>query len=469
MRWKTTLGLVLAVLGLGTYISLVEIRRPTARQQEGLAKLALDLPPETVTRLAIDLPETTLTLVRDGTRWMIVPEGFRADAALVEGFLAQLAPLTAERVLRGGADQPLPASAYGLAPAVGRITLVTRESATTLLVGETTPVGQNRYVQLAGAPEIFVVPDTPFASIRHPVELFRDPYLLTLDGWLLDALAVAGPAPFALARSERGWRLTQPVADRADTTAVGSLLQRLGRLRIQRFIDADPQHPSAGWGFDTPAAEFRLREHDADLRLTVGATVPDAPDLRYARRSDEPFLYAVSDADVRALLPDPHTLRAQACFEATAGQIRLVEVAWAGAAWGMQRAGTGWTEQHSGAALDAAVADRVLLELTILRLERFVEEQPADLARYGLQPPAGTVTLWANGQADPERLLVGAAIAPSQERYGLIEGRAAVVRLPQTVTALLAAPPPAATPAISATGPGSAAAPAASAAAPSHE
>jgi hypothetical protein len=69
-----------------------------------------------------------------------------------------------------------------------------------------------------------------------------------------------------------------------------------------------------------------------------------------------------------------------------------------------------------------------------LRLIDFIDEAPSDLARYGLQPPAGTLAVWTDGRAEPYRVLIGSALEDGATRYGRIEGRAALVSLPEHVT-----------------------------------
>ncbi len=473
MRWKTTLVLILAVLGLGAYISRIELRRPTAEQRVELTKRILDLSPDAVTRLAIDVPQAKVALVRAGERWMLVPQHVRADGALIEGVLAQLAPLEAERVLTPDAAHPLSPGAYGLDPAIGRLTLTADGISTTLLFGDTTPIGNNRYVQLAGRPELFIVSGASFDALNQPASAFRNPRLLELSGWQLDTLSASSDrGTVSLTRGDRTWMLTQPLADRADPAELSALLQRLAKLRIQRFVTDAPQERPAAWGFDRPTAEFRLRQREtaSDLVLTFGAPLPDDAALLYATRSDEPSVYAVSAPELTALLMDPNGLRAKTCFDFVPGQIREAEVAWQGKTWGAARNETGWKERETGAVLDATAVERWLGAAAELRLGGFLEEQPSDLARYGLQPPVGSLTVWVNGQDAPQRLLLGSPIDSSKNRYGRIEGRSAVVRLPEEADALLAVhPQQLAAPAVSATAPKSAGGPATPAAARSGE
>lgn len=441
MRWKTTLVLLLAVLGLGTFISVYEIRRPTPQQREALAKVVLDLPAETVTQLTLRLPRAEVSLARAGSQWTITPQGFRADAELIEAFLSQLAPLTAERVLGGTAERPLDPTAYGLEPPAAQVTALANGTPATLLIGGTTPLTTHRYAKLADRPEIFTVPPGVFDAINHPPETFRDPRLLRVNRWRLKTLTVSSPTTgFTLTQGDRDWTLTHPVTDRAEAAEVQTLLRQLEDLRIRRVLDDAPQVEQwATWGFDRPTAEVRLREEGAssDLTLFVGAPLAEDTALLYAKRSDEPSLYAVAKADVAALLRDPHGLRSKACFEFFASQARRVEVSWEGATQSLERAEQGWKASATGQVLAAPEVERFLSALADLRLGGFVEDAPSDLSRYGLEPPAGSVAVWLEGEEQPQRLMVGGPLEGSTNRYGRIEHRHTVVRLPEEATTLL--------------------------------
>ena len=65
-------------------------------------------------------------------------------------------------------------------------------------------------------------------------------------------------------------------------------------------------------------------------------------------------------------------------------------------------------------------------------------------SRYGLEPPRATIAIWTEGTEQPQRLLVGDPIEQTQSRYGRIEGRQMVVRLPEIINELIATPEPAA-------------------------
>ena len=100
------------------------------------------------------------------------------------------------------------------------------------------------------------------------------------------------------------------------------------------------------------------------------------------------------------------------------------------ARWTIERTEGQWRAEGSTTILDAQRIEELLNTLADMRLIQFVEDTPSDLARYGLAPPSGMISVWTTDHDHPQRLFVGAAVEGAQERYGRIEGRSAIITLP---------------------------------------
>ena len=454
MHWKTTVVLLLLTLGIGAYISLYEIKQPPPEERERLSKQVVDLSFESVTQITLELPQARVRVVRDGTLWRLEPRPappthdamagrMRADTELIQRLLHHTNPLMAQRTLTGSAEHPLDLAGFGLAPALGQITWMVDGHPVTLLVGETTPVGASRYAQLVGRDEVFVIPPDVFDDANRPPDIFRDPRLLRFSTWGVDRILLTTPASEAeLTRQGTAWRLTRPLTDQADESAVETLLRNLVGLRIKRYVDDAPAvEQLAAWGLDHPTLELTLTfQQPSGKHLTVffGKPLPDDAGLTYAKRSDEPALYAVAAVDAQALIQDPNTLRDKACVTFFMNEVSRVELTRSDTSWTIERLDGTWKQAGSEAALASAPIEEFLRTLSGVRLSGFVEESPDDLVRYGLAPPAATVTVWTKPAEAPQRLLIGSTVPGSTERYGRIEGRAAVIRLPESISPLIA-------------------------------
>jgi len=439
MHWKATVFLLVATVAVGAYISFYELRQPLPEEREQLAQQILSVPSDAITQLALDLPAAKVMLTKTGASWTISPEGFRANESLISAIVEELSPFIAERILEPAPDKPLDLKAYGLDPAGGWLTIVTKGKPTTLLFGETTPIGANRYLKVSTRPEVFIIASRLFDAANQPTASFRDPLLLALRHWSVDALTITSASgTTALTRTDNEWRLTQPLTDRAQRSEVNTLLNRLGRLPIKRFVDDAPKLEQPGaFGFDAPSLSVTLSQSQpaASLTLVFGSALPDDASLLYAKRSDEPSLYAVAASDVEALRLTPHQLRATACFEFFTTAVKQVRVAQGSAEWTIERHEAQWTEPATKTDVDAGQVEHFLNRLVDVQVNGFVE-RPAAPQALGLEPPAGTIEVWT-GDEQPQRVAIGSVIEGTTDRYGRIDARNLVVKLPALIQELL--------------------------------
>lgn len=466
MKWKSTAVLFLVTVAVGAYVSLYELRQPPPEERRRREREILSIPSDSVTRIVLEMPQGTSALVRAGGDWRLEPNGLRADPQRMERILFATQSLIAERVLTGTEAQPLRLTDFGLDPPAGRLALtVSGGAGTTLWFGDAVPLSANRYLRIEGRPEVFIIPGLLFADADHPPQALRDPLLLRLKPWLVEGLALqSGTDTVALARQDGVWTITHPISDVADRLEAERLVPRLGGISIRRFLAEAGSADEAAWGFDAPLARVVVLQgqEGPSLEIVFGRSVPDAPDLLYAVRTDEPSVYAVSSEDAAALVRDPASVRERRCFDAVVGEIAKVELAppEGGAAWIISRSdpdisqrakGGGmtqpeWRDAGSGQPLNGTRVQDWLGGLVELRVAGFVDEDPLDLSRYGLAPGSsggapGSIAVWTRGRDAPQRLWIGAREALTGARYGRIEGRRPVVRLPETCDALLAMTP----------------------------
>jgi len=437
-KWKTTIVLLMTVVGVGAYISLYELRQPPQAARARLAREVLRLAPETVSQLTVDTPQASVVLQRDETTWRLQgqqPDRFRADPELIDRVLGATASLIAERILEPSAETPLDPAAYGLEPGLAKLMLQAGAATTTLRFGEATPVPGFRYAKLESSPEIFLLHDGLFEAIDRPPDEFRDTRLIRLTSWLVNEVAVTSPASrFTLVRSEADWSLRQPIEDQASRTEVNAFLDRLSRVEIRRFLQEAPPVDSG-----TPMAEMVIVQENGASTITLrfGPPIADDDTLLWAWRSDEPsFPYAVHAGELQALLRDPNSFRNKQCFQFFASDVTRVGFSDGEANWTVERRDDQWQVMETGASLTGQTVNAWVNRLADLRLSGFVDDQPQDLGSYGLEPPATVFTVWTEGVETPQRLLVGEAVEDSDARYGRIEGRQAIVRLPPVVSDL---------------------------------
>ncbi len=446
MKWKTALVLFITTLAVGSYVSLYELKRPTVERQRELHRQVLRISPDEATGLSVALPAVTATLERRDAAWHLSrPLSTRAEASQVERTMMLLDPLEAQDILEGSSQHPLALAEYGLEPARGTLTVTAGSRTTTLLFGETTAVGGNRYVKLQDSPNVCVVDAELFNALNQPLDAWRSHAVLDFDASLASQVSVASATvSYTLTHEADRWAMNAPFADAADSAAVAALLAKLRDLRAERFVsDAPTAEELAAWGLQTPAAHIAigLGQDRAPAELSVGNAAADTPAFFYAKRPDGPTVYLVAKASIEALFQDPQTLRSHALFELFNGQAAKIHVEGPQVSWTLEAADGVWKDEAGTQDVDATKVGNWLGKLQEMKFTRVVEDQPQDLTRYGLAPPAGTIQLWLKDEEAPQQLLMGNFIASGKTRYGMISGRPSVVELPETTSELFATKP----------------------------
>jgi hypothetical protein len=245
------------------------------------------------------------------------------------------------------------------------------------------------------------------------------------------------------------WQLTGPVTDDADSGAVSTMLGKLRRLRIERFVTNQPRPQEklwagelAGWGLEAPSSRISITtdKPEEPLEVWIGAPTTEKPEELYVKRTDEPAVYAVRKDALEELFQDPQALRSRAVLDIAPGQVTKIQLTWQGSAWMIEKQDGQW-RADDGTDLDSAKIEDWLWKLRDLQLARFVEDEPKDLSRYGLEPTTGTIQVWLEHQPDPKELAVGTTLDQSQSRYGKMTGRSCLVELPEGINAILTTTP----------------------------
>ncbi len=185
------------------------------------------------------------------------------------------------------------------------------------------------------------------------------------------------------------WRMTQPVAARADAFAVDRLLEAVAGLEKTRTLeDVDAKEV----GLDKPRATLRLATKDGAKVLKLGAEVPPGGSL-VAGLEGEKGAYVVSDTILAELEREPSEWRDKQMFRADREAVRRITLT-AGAAEGpvalVKRPAGFWIERPIADRADRDLVDGLLSDLTGLTAERFLEGS-RPLAEWNLAPPRETV------------------------------------------------------------------------------
>jgi len=199
----------------------------------------------------------------------------------------------------------------------------------------------------------------------------------------------------ALAKGDKGWRLTKPVDAAADDTAVTSLLGSLAGAEVQKTIDELPADLGP-FGLDKPTVTVRLTLKSGEVPpIAVGKNTAIGGKT-YVRKDDEKKVYLITSSLGFALNKQAKDLRDKQLLA-----FQDDDVSWVTIAAGDGKTTTlvrkdkdSWTVDPGDYPADLTEVRSYLSSLRSTRAVDFPDEAPSDLAKYGLDKPTLTVTVY---------------------------------------------------------------------------
>lgn len=407
MRGRTTLLLAGLLLLLAGFYYYAEVRGGWPTRKEG-AKL-FDATAEAVQAVRITGRDRALEAVRGEGGWRLAaPVQDRADAGKVDGLLRELLRATVER------SYDLPdqdGKEYGLAPPAYTLALTLREKAEPVLleIGDRAPSGLSVYARRPGEGKVLLVPSGVRSQAEtRPADL-RDRTLLAVERDKVQRITLArGAATATLERDGKTWRLTGAVRGRADPNRVEDLLRELTGRGIKEFV-AETPGDLRSYGLAPPASRIALStdEKAPPQALLLGRSDKAKGGVYATRGAGSPLL--LLEERVAKALPERFVdLRDKTLLPFSRDRVEAVGLASPKGEVELTRTDGKWEiVKPERLPADPNEVDRILSDLTFARAQEFLADPGVDLKRFGLIPPALTVTVKERGK-EPVRLLLGA-------------------------------------------------------------
>src|ERR687887_2209442 len=181
MRWQTTIVLTIALLLVGGFYYVYEVRWAPERERVETRKGRIfQAEPADVTAVELRRREDTVRLARAGDGWELKsPIVARGDRARVDEALTTVLTAKADREI-----DPKPAALgdFGLDKPAAEVTLTLKDGKTLgLALGNKTPTGVWVYAREAGKPAVVALPDGVLRETTKPASEFRDRTIVSID------------------------------------------------------------------------------------------------------------------------------------------------------------------------------------------------------------------------------------------------------------------------------------------------
>jgi hypothetical protein len=406
---KSTLFLLVVLVGLGAYIYFVasKPKEPAdAKQEKVFASIALDQ----INELRVKSQSGDVTsLKKDGETWQIVaPLTEKAAESEVSNITSALEQVDVARVLD---ENPATVTEFGLDTPKIEVEYKSSDGKSgKLLLGEKNATGGNVYARRNDEKRVFLIPAYHEATFNKSTFDLRDKTLMTIARDKVDSIEVtAGGDTVALTRAGDDWKLTRPLAARADSSMVIGLISRVESSQMKSIVttEATPADLKK-YGLDKPSVSVTLNLGSAKAILLLGAKSGD--DAVYARDASKPTVVTVEKAMADDLTKKVDDYRRKDVFESRAFNITHVELSGGGKTLAFDRvkgkdetAPDTFRKTGTTTDLDKEKVESLLTGLADIRAMSFTPTRSGT----GLDAPALTISVKFDDGKKEEKVLFG--------------------------------------------------------------
>jgi Domain of unknown function (DUF4340) len=323
---KSTLALLVVLLGLGGYIYFVLAKKTDSAitKQE---KLFPALEASKIDDLKVKSESGDVTsLKKDGGAWKIVSPiqvpAADSDATSVANALGDI------EIVRVVEENPTDLKTYGLdAPQID-VEYKSAEAKTAghLLIGAKATAGGNFYAKREDQKRVVLIAQYHESSLNKSTFDLRDKSIIKLDRTKVDGVDVKlDTKAIEFTKANADWKMVKPIAARADFSAVDGLVGRVESAQMKSLVTSAPAPADLKkFGFDKPQAVVSLHLGSARATLEVGGKATDT--TTYVRDTSKPDVYTIDNTSADDFKKPADDYRKKELFDFRAFDATRVEL-----------------------------------------------------------------------------------------------------------------------------------------------
>ncbi len=380
-----------------------------------------------------------LSKAEPGT-WMIQqPISARASPVKAQEILESLFGLRVERFVT---DKAVDLSTYGLDnPQIKAVAApLEPEAEGALLIGGTDE--QNPacvYAKLGAGDSVYSIPTNVLSGLRPTVDDLRDRRLLTISGYDIRYVRLEeGEQVLELEEQGEDWEVTQPRQWKADCQRVQGLLNAWANAPIVSFLEGADTNETARefakparvltFARKIPPAEVNDRTPPmvagADEFTVLVSGAPREMGRLLVELEHEGTPYEILSDVLRSVSTDPLFYRDREVLRINPDEVVRVSLLKNGKETAVEREASGAFQPVPAAGTaDAEALKDLLANVEVLQAARFVEDDPKDLSRFGLEPPQSVLSFGLKGRSGLGKAILFGADAGEGEVYAMIRGQ----------------------------------------------
>ena len=222
----------------------------------------------------------------------------------------------------------------------------------------------------------------------------------------------------------RKWRIEKPINAAADAEEVNRIVKELADTMVDRVLTQNIANLKP-FGLDAPTWEITLSADDGTTQtLLVGGKGPGGSDL-YLKPKDRNQVLVMPGYGIEALQSKKaDELRDKTVIAFNKDDVQRLELTSGTQTINVERAGADAWQLTAPVKAKAKKdkVDSILMSFQSLKGSKIVEDNPKDLAKYGLDKPQAKVSVWVRGESAPRVALLGKKDEKTSDLYAKAEG-----------------------------------------------
>jgi len=404
--FRSTAIMLTLFLILGGYAYFIESERPPASAAD-TPEQAFDLQSDEIVSLTVTAENGDVTEVSRETpgadRWNVTsPFTAVADGNAASAIANSLASLEISRVVveeNENADLSL----FGLSEPVFTVAFETEGEPESLVVGDETPTGSDRYANIRGTTRVFLIASFLESTLNRTSFDLRDRSLLEFNGSDVGGLVIEqDTSTIRFGKDEGEWRVTDPISARADFGIVEGLVGRIGSAEMvaveRESVDTTQESDLEPFGLDDPQVTVTVEGGDEEHVLLIGDE--SQAGTVYGLDESRSIVFTMDAALFDELVRNAVTYRKKDLFDFRPFNATGVTVVREGNSYRFEK-GTQDGDNNSESSdiwrrvepdegvVEQPVIDNLLSKLSSLRAESFIDNR----SDTGLDTPLATITV----------------------------------------------------------------------------
>ncbi|KMP12660.1 hypothetical protein UR09_00720 [Candidatus Nitromaritima sp. SCGC AAA799-A02] len=430
MKFKGTLGLTVAFIGLVLYYFLIDVPTEERKKEEqARSEKILLFEPDHVESFSIIRKKDPITLKRAGDdAWEVTaPVVARGDSQTASTFLSFLKGIRFDRVVE---DAPKDLAVFGLeSPSLEISLLLKNGEKKGIRVGDNHPMGNKIYLSRIGESKVLTA-GIGRSQLDRQVYDLRDKTILGFNATQITKLeCVRGGKTLVIEKQGDTWNLSEGSAEaKGSDDEIMNLLNTLRAARIKEFIEEQPETLEP-YGLDRPSLLVTLTDSKADAPLSLSIGLKKDSGF-YAKTEAGKNVFVVG----KPLFDTLNNSRLVDFMEKSLVDFKEDEIAGLTLRSGDEtirllrdkKKPQHWTlEEPDKERASTATVNSLLFDLKDVRIEEFVKTFVTDPTPFGLDRPKKELTVTYNDGKDWS-LVLGNPTSDGTHQFARRSGEEAV-------------------------------------------